>query len=37
MLLDDIYQNAHFNETNDKDGGQLSPHILLREKGECDK
>ena len=44
VLLDDIYQNAHFNETNDKDGGQLSPHILLREtraypheKGECDK
>ncbi len=44
MLLDDIYQNAHFNETNEKDRGQFSPHILLREtraypheKGECDK
>ena len=46
VLLDDIYQNAHFNETNKKDGGQFSPHILLREtraqaypheKGECDK
>ena len=37
VLLDDIYQNAHFNETNEKDRGQFSPHILLREKGECDK
>ena len=44
MLLDDICQNAHFNERNDKDRGQLSPHIFLREtraysheKGECDK
>ena len=31
VLLDDICQNAHFNETNDKDRGQLSPHIFLRE------
>ena len=40
------FTNAHayFNETNDKDGGQLAPHIFLREtraypheKGECDK
>ena len=44
VLPDDIYQNAQFNETNKKDGGQFSPHILLREtkaypheKGECDK
>ena len=44
VLPDDIYQNAQFNETNEKDGGQFSPHILLREtkaypheKGECDK
>ena len=36
--------HAHFNETNDKDGGQLSPRISMREtraypyqKGECDK
>ena len=31
VLLDDICQNAHFNERNDKDRGQLSPHIFLRE------
>ena len=46
LVLDDIYQNAHFNEleTNEKDGGQFSPHIFLREtraypheKGEYDK
>ena len=44
IKFDDIYQNAQFNETNEKDGGQFSPHILLREtraypheKGECDK
>ena len=36
--------HAHFNETNDKDGGQLSPRISIREtraypyqRGECDK
>ena len=40
----DIYQRAHFNETNDKDGGQRSPRISIREtraypyqEGECDK
>ena len=48
LLPDDIYQHsdAHFNEKNDKDrdGGQLSPRISIREtraypyqKGECDK
>ena len=43
-VRDDIYQNVQFNETSEKDGGQFSPHILLREtraypheKGECDK
>ena len=39
-----IFQRAYFNETNDKDGSQLSPRISIREtraypyqKGECDK
>ena len=44
VLLDVIFQRAYFNETNDKDGSQLSPRISIREtraypyqKGECDK
>ena len=27
--------HAHFNETNDKDGGQLSPRISIRETRAC--